>query len=166
MEFWSVEVESGTPFKVRLEAEVLYIFQASLGEVKKKKDEFINLHITVDAEKHLVGTLHPKRLPQNVYVYIVLILEFGVVYSLTTLRVCYVITDPKVHTNSADDQDKHDSFDDDKDNVEEQDATNKQYKKNSLNVTAKEKKVGKAQKRAATSTPDGGKKSNQKKQRF
>lgn len=41
--------------------------QASLGEVKKKKDEFINLHITVDAEKHLVGTLHPKRLPQVVY---------------------------------------------------------------------------------------------------
>ncbi|CAH1447339.1 unnamed protein product [Lactuca virosa] len=66
MPFWGVEIKSGQSVNVRVRrGDNLRIYKVHLGETKKEIDEFVYLHITVDGKKLLVGTLHPKRLPQQ-----------------------------------------------------------------------------------------------------
>ncbi|OVA04641.1 zinc finger protein [Macleaya cordata] len=59
MEFWGVEVKPGQNLKVSPgEEKVLHLSQASLGEVKKDKgNDSILLHVKIDGQKLVVGTL-------------------------------------------------------------------------------------------------------------
>ncbi|KAL7605073.1 hypothetical protein Lser_V15G19253 [Lactuca serriola] len=66
METWAVEVKSGESFKVNVEGKFYCrISQASIGEIEKEKNKSLYLYITINGKKHVLGTLHPKRLPQQ-----------------------------------------------------------------------------------------------------
>nr|XP_043610033.1 histone deacetylase HDT1 isoform X2 [Erigeron canadensis] len=69
MEFWGVEVKKGDTVEVKLgEGKVLHLSQACLGEPKgNKPSESVCLHITVEGKKLVLGTLHPERLPQQLF---------------------------------------------------------------------------------------------------
>ncbi|GAA0144893.1 hypothetical protein LIER_36034 [Lithospermum erythrorhizon] len=68
MEFWGVEVKSGTPLKVKPEeGMVIHLSQASMGEVKANKTESVNLFINVDGKKLVLGTLLSDKLPQQLF---------------------------------------------------------------------------------------------------
>lgn len=64
MEFWGVEVKPGKPLKVETEEDALvHISQASLGDCKGKKEEFVPLYVTVDNQKLVLGTLSTENIP-------------------------------------------------------------------------------------------------------
>ncbi|XAR59680.1 Histone deacetylase [Bertholletia excelsa] len=66
MEFWGVEVKAGQPLKVKPEeGSIIHISQAALGEVKKEKgNDSVHLHLKINGEKLVVGTLSAEKFPQ------------------------------------------------------------------------------------------------------
>ncbi|GAA0149062.1 hypothetical protein LIER_08330 [Lithospermum erythrorhizon] len=68
MEFWGVEVKSGTPLNVQLEeGMVIHLSQASIGEVKANKNEIVSIFVNVDGKKLVLGTLLSDKLPQQLF---------------------------------------------------------------------------------------------------
>ncbi|KAG7627358.1 Zinc finger C2H2-type [Arabidopsis thaliana x Arabidopsis arenosa] len=65
MEFWGIEVKSGKPVTVTPEEGMLiHVSQASLGECKNKKGEFVPLHVKVGNQNLVLGTLSTENIPQ------------------------------------------------------------------------------------------------------
>lgn len=66
MEFWGVEVKAGQPLKVSPgDDKMIHLSQASLGESKKEGgNEFIPIHVKIDDQKLVLGTLSPANFPQ------------------------------------------------------------------------------------------------------
>ncbi|XP_047322330.1 histone deacetylase HDT1-like [Impatiens glandulifera] len=65
MEFWGVEVKAGKPFQVTLQkGKVIHISQAALGETKGKENESVLLHVKIDGQKLVLGTLIKEKIPQ------------------------------------------------------------------------------------------------------
>lgn len=65
MEFWGVEVKAGKPFKVvPQEGKVIHMSQAALGDVKGKGNESILLHVKIDGQKLVLGSLIRETIPQ------------------------------------------------------------------------------------------------------
>ncbi|MQL94550.1 hypothetical protein Taro_027231 [Colocasia esculenta] len=69
MEFWGIEVKPGETVKCEPgDDKYLHLSQASLGEVKKEKDnENIPIHLKVDNQKLVIGTLSADKCPQITY---------------------------------------------------------------------------------------------------
>ncbi|GAA0146510.1 hypothetical protein LIER_06444 [Lithospermum erythrorhizon] len=68
MEFWGVEVKSGTPLKVQPgEGMIIHLSQASFGEVKANKIESVSLIVNVEGKKLVLGTLMSDKLPQQLF---------------------------------------------------------------------------------------------------
>ncbi|KAJ8899565.1 hypothetical protein K2173_018539 [Erythroxylum novogranatense] len=66
MEFWGVEVKSGSPLRVECGGEfIIHLSQASLGELKKEKgNEPVFLYVTIGDKKLVLGTLSAQKFPQ------------------------------------------------------------------------------------------------------
>ncbi|XP_010425893.1 PREDICTED: histone deacetylase HDT1-like isoform X2 [Camelina sativa] len=65
MEFWGIEVKPGKPVKVTPERHTLiHVSQASLGECKNKKEEFVSVHVKVGDQKLVMGNLSTENIPQ------------------------------------------------------------------------------------------------------
>ncbi|CAH2057499.1 unnamed protein product, partial [Thlaspi arvense] len=64
--FTGVEVKAGQPLKVKPEeGSIIHISQAALGEVKKEKgNDSVHLHLKINGEKLVVGTLSAEKFPQ------------------------------------------------------------------------------------------------------
>ncbi|XP_042514140.1 histone deacetylase HDT1-like [Macadamia integrifolia] len=69
MEFWGVEVKSGETIKVNPgDDKILHLSQASLGEVKKNKEnESAPLFVNIGGQKLVIGTLSPEKCAQITY---------------------------------------------------------------------------------------------------
>ncbi|KAG9156161.1 hypothetical protein Leryth_015562 [Lithospermum erythrorhizon] len=68
MEFWGVEVKSGSPLKVQPgEGMIIHLSQASFGEVKANKIESVSLIVNVEGKKLVLGTLMSDKLPQQLF---------------------------------------------------------------------------------------------------
>ncbi|KAL9676383.1 hypothetical protein QQ045_004597 [Rhodiola kirilowii] len=68
MEFWGVEVKAGVPLKVSPgEGKVIHLSQASIGESKKGNNESVPVHVKVDDQKLVIGTLSADKFPQIQY---------------------------------------------------------------------------------------------------
>ncbi|CAE6075127.1 unnamed protein product [Arabidopsis arenosa] len=65
MEFWGIEVKPGKPVTVTpKEGTLIHVSQASLGECKNKKGEFVPLHVKVGNQNLVLGTLSTENIPQ------------------------------------------------------------------------------------------------------
>uniref|UniRef100_A0A0D3EI34 C2H2-type domain-containing protein n=2 Tax=Brassica oleracea var. oleracea TaxID=109376 RepID=A0A0D3EI34_BRAOL len=65
MEFWGVEVKSGSPLRVDAEEEmIVHISLAALGEKKNGGNEPVRLYMKVGDQKLVIGTLSHDKCPQ------------------------------------------------------------------------------------------------------